>query len=209
MLHRLEQLTTFNSSDLPLMPIFVLLPKYEFFSIYPYFKKSLYSFLNYIYFAFHVIVRRQVRWTSISDCSVRLASCCHQQSPVQSWLEKEWEECVWRWESIADSSTHPFNGPRRIWRQQERSRRKQSVIIGAAGAMCPVLRAGKWRCESETAGRRCPQLLLAYEVPPDHLRPPSVNWRWARQPGNHLLLRWWLPASAALPERTKSQFSPF
>lgn len=146
---------------------------------------------------------------SISDCSVCLTSRCHQQSPVQSWWEKEWEECVWSWESIADSSIHPFNGPHNSWRQQEWSRRKESIIIGAAGAMCPVLRAGKWCCEIGTAGRRCPQLLLAYEALPDHHRPPSVSWRWAKQPGNHLLLRWWLPASVALPERWKSWFRCF
>lgn len=143
---------------------------------------------------------------SISDCSVRLPSCCHQQSQVQSWLDKEWEECAWRWESDADSSNHPFHGPRVSWRQQERSRRKESVIIGAAGATCPVQRAGKWRCERGRAVRRCPQLLLAYEAPPDRHQPPSESWRWARQPGNHLLLRWWLPASVALPERMKSWF---
>lgn len=41
-----------------------------------------------MYFALHVIIRRQVRWISTSDCSVCLTSSCHQQSPVQSWLER-------------------------------------------------------------------------------------------------------------------------
>lgn len=181
------------------MPRFVLLPKMNC-SVFLEFTASLIFKLNIF------CPRTQANYMNIYFRLRSLTSCCHQQSPVQSWLGKEWEECVRGWESTADSSIHPFNGSHRSWRQQEWSRRKSSIITGAAGAVCPVLRAGKWRCESATAGRRCPQLLLAYEVPPDHLRPPSVSWRWARQPGNHLLLRWWLPASVALPERTKSQF---
>lgn len=55
-------------------------------------------------------------WT-FSDCSHCLSPRCYQQSLVQSWLEKEWEECVWSWESFIDSTNHPFSGPYNNWWQ--------------------------------------------------------------------------------------------
>lgn len=43
----------------------------------------------------------------------------YQQSPAQSWLEKEWEECVLSWESFIDSFNHPISGPYNSWWQPE------------------------------------------------------------------------------------------
>lgn len=80
---------------------------------------------------------------------------------------------------------------------------RQNVITGATGAMCAVLGAGKWCCGSGRAGERFPQLPPAYVALPDHRQPPSGSWRWARQLGNLPLLRWWPPASVALPKRVK------
>lgn len=175
---------------------------------------SVFEVVTLIIFKLHYIFCPPSHHTGkFHDCIyLRLLSPSHVTLPSAEpspELVKEWEECVWRWESIADSSIHPFNGPHNSWRQQEWSRRKESIIIGAAGTMCPVPRADKWCCEIGTAGRRCPQLLLAYEAPPDHHQPPSVSWQWAKQPGNHLLLKWWLPASVALPKRWKSWFRCF
>ncbi len=153
---------------------------------------------------------------SIADLPLCLPPCYYQQSPVQSWLEKEWEECVWSWESFIESSNHPFHGPCNGWWQREWVDMRGDVITGATEAMCPVLRAGKWCCGSGRAGKRCPQLPPAYVALPDHHQPPLGSWRWVRQPGNLPLLRWWPPASVALPEKDKrscldsqpSTFSP-
>ena len=80
------------------------------------------------------------------------------------------------------------------------------VITGATEAMCPVRMAGKWRYGSGRAVKRFPQLPPAYAALPDHHQPASGSWRLARQPGNHLLLRWWPPASVALPKKGQKYF---
>lgn len=75
------------------------------------------------------------------------------------------------------------------------------IITVAAAARCPALREGRWCYGSGRVGKRCPRLPPAFAAPPDHPQPPWVSWQWARQLGNHPLLRWQQPASAALPKR--------
>lgn len=114
-----------------------------------------------------------------------------QQSRVQSRLEKEWEECMWSWKNpllnppTTPSMAHVITGDSKSGLD-----RGWDAITEATGAMCPVLRAGKWHCVNVRAGRRCPRLPPAYGALPDHHQPPSESWQWARQPENLPLLRW-------------------
>lgn len=123
-------------------------------------------------------------------------------------LVRESGRNVWEAGSpLSTPPTTPFDGLRQqlvtAWVAQPWGK---NVIIGATGAMCPALRAGTWRCGSGRAGERSLQLPPAYVALPDRRRPPSGSWRWARQPGNLPLLRWWLPAFVALPEGTNEGF---
>lgn len=112
--------------------------------------------------------------------------------------------CVWSRESpLLNPPTTPFTahvtgGDSTSWVDTV-----WDVITGATGAACPVLRVGKWHCESGRAGKRCPRLPPAYAALPDHRRPPLGSWRWARQLESLPLLRWWQPAFVALPKMDK------
>lgn len=106
-----------------------------------------------------------------------------------------------------ESSSHHFPGPRNGWRQWKQGRTCGDAITGATEATCPVPRAGKWHCGSVRAGRLCPRLLPAYGALPDRRQPPSGSWRWVRRPENLPLLKWWLPASAALPKTINNKWS--
>lgn len=75
-------------------------------------------------------------------------------------------------------------------------------LTGAVAAVCPDPGGGRWRCVIGWVGRRCPRLPPASSAPPGRLLPRPESWRWVAQPENHLLLRWWPPASVALPTHT-------
>lgn len=113
--------------------------------------------------------------------------------------------------SVLTPTTTPSKGPWNSQWQPEWGRCRAPVITEATGATCPVPRAGRWRFGSARAGGQYPRRPQVYGVPPGHRQPPLGRWRWAKQPGSLPPLRWWLPASVALPRRWKKRicFSSF
>lgn len=81
---------------------------------------------------------------SISDLSLCLPPCYYQQSPVQSWLEKEWEECVCEAQSLLlNPLTTPSMANVTAGDSESGVDVVRGIITGATEAVCPVLRAGK------------------------------------------------------------------